>query len=349
MRNFIEIEGRLAKVPGPIVAHLRQVDRGAGREDLHAHQVPALLEQLATRARVESVTASSAIEGVVVEPGRASRILTGAMPRLVDRSEQELAGYRDALDHLWGGEPGKLTVGLILHLHRLLFGRTEVQGGQLKEVDNLVVDVGADGVRTVRFRPVSARETPYSLDELVVRYGEAQDAERLHPVLVVGLFALDLSIIHPFADGNGRVLRVLTNHLLARSGYGVTRYVSLEQLLHDDRDGYYDALAASTAGWHDDTADPWPWLAYFVEKLGQAYAIFEERATTARVVGGTKQERVREHIRHHAAASFSVSDLRVALPGISDVTIRLVLAQLRDAGEVVADGTGRSARWVRQV
>ncbi len=216
MRNFIDIEGRLAEVPGPIVARLQTIDRGAGREDLYAHQVPALLDQLATRARVESITASSAIEGVVVEPGRASRIVAGTVSRLGNRSEQELAGYRDALDHLWAGDPGGLSVGLVLYLHRLLFGRTASPGGRLKDEDNLVVDIDDSGVRRVRFRPVSARETPFYLDELVVRYREAQASGRHHPALLVGVFALDLSIIHPFVDGNGRVLRVLTNYLLAR-------------------------------------------------------------------------------------------------------------------------------------
>lgn len=347
MRNFIDIESRLAQIPGTIVARLRSVDRGAGREDLYAHQLPALLDQLATRARVESITASSAIEGVVVEPGRASRIVAGGASRLANRSEQELAGYRDALDHLWADDPGELTVGLVLYLHRLLFARTGIAGGRLKEEDNLVVDVDGAGVRTVRFRPVSARETPYYLDELVSRFREAQSSARHHPVLLVGIFALDLSIIHPFTDGNGRVLRVLTNYLLAQAGYGVTRYVSLEQLLHDDRDRYYDALAASTTGWSDDEADVWPWLGYFVEKVEAAYEIFEAQATAARGAG-TKQDRVREHVRHHAARTFAMSDLRAALPGISDVTIRLVLAELRDAGEIAADGTGRSTRWVRR-
>ncbi|HEX5946277.1 MAG TPA: Fic family protein [Acidimicrobiales bacterium] len=346
VRNFIDLATRLAEVPGPVVSRLRQVDRGAGREDLYADQAPGLLDQLATRARVESVTASSAIEGVVVEPGRASRILAGQVSRLGNRSEQELAGYRDALDHLWTDDPGELTVGLILHLHRLLFARTESPGGRLKDEDNLVVDIDESGVRTVRFRPVSARETPYHLEELVTRYGEAQRSGLHHPVLLVGMFALDLSIIHPFTDGNGRVLRVLTNYLLVRSGYSVTRYVSLEQLLHDDRDRYYDALAASTTGWSRDESNVWPWLDFFVEKLELAYRIFEAQATAARGTG-TKQDRVREHIRRHAPASFAMADLRAALPGISDVTIRLVLAELRSAGEIAPDGTGRSTRWRR--
>jgi Fic family protein len=347
VRNFIDIESRLATVPGVTVARLRVVDRGAGREDLYAQQVPALLDKLATRARVESVTASSAIEGVVVEPQRASRIVAGGAARLANRSEQELAGYRDALDHLWTGDPGELTVGLILYLHRLLFGRTQAPGGRLKDEDNLVVDIDESGARRVRFRPVSARETPYYLDELVTRYREAQTSGRHHPVLLVGMFALDLSIIHPFDDGNGRVLRVLTNHLLAQAGYGVTRYVSLEQLLHDDRDRYYDALAASTAGWADDEADVWPWLDFLAEKLELAYSIFEAKASAARGAG-SKQDRVREHVRHHAADTFAMSDLRAALPDISDVTIRLVLAELREAGEITADGAGRATTWVRR-
>lgn len=72
-------------------------------------------------------------------------------------------------------------------------------------------------------------------------------------------------MIHPFADGNGRVARILTNALLSDVGYGVARYVSLEQLVAGSADAYYRTLLASTLGWHEGEHDPWPWLGYLVE------------------------------------------------------------------------------------
>ena len=121
-------------------------------------------------------------------------------------------------------------MGLLLHLHRLLFADTKATGGTFKQSDNLVVDRSPDGVQTVRFKPVPAARTEYYTADLVDRYADAVKANQHHPVLLVGLFVLDLLIIHPFDEGNGRVARALTNALLAEAGYGVGRYVSLEQL-----------------------------------------------------------------------------------------------------------------------
>jgi Fic family protein len=305
-----------------------------------------LLTELADRARVLSITASSAIEGVIVaDADRAQRIIDRRTTTLRNRSEQELAGYRDAQDYLIREDWRPLNVGLILHLHRLLFAYTAMPGGAFKTEDNLVVDRSPDGSTTVRFKPVPAASTPFAVDDLIKRYQEAVAAGEHHPVLLSGLFILDLLVIHPFEDGNGRVARLLTGALLGEHGYTIGRYVSLEQAIAESADAYYQALG-STHGWHEGTAAPWPWLAYFTRLIAGAYAVFFDRAAAARTPG-TKQERIREHILRHAPATFRLADIRTAEPGVSDQTIRLVLEQLRKEGKVRADGTGRSATWTR--
>ena len=149
------------------------------------------------------------------------------------------------------------------------------------------------------------------------------------------------------ADLLGHVwARLLTSSMLSEHGYTVGRYVSLEQAIAESSDAYYQALLDSTHGWHEDTADPWPWLGYVTSVVAGAYAVFADRAAAAHVPG-TKQQRVREHILRHAPATFRLADIRAAVPGISDQTIRLVLERLRAEGMVRADGTGRSATWTR--
>lgn len=347
MRSFSDLDHLIGQVPARLVTALSSVDVGRGSEALYRDQMPGLLSQLADRARVASITASSAIEGVVVnDASRASRILAGTAKTLRTRSEQELAGYRDAQDYLFQGSWKPLNPGLLLHLHRLLFAHTAADGGRFKTEDNLVVDRSPAGDLTVRFRPVSAAETPYYVAELVDRYRAETTAGRHHPVLLIGQFALDLLIIHPFEDGNGRVTRALTNALLMDAGYTVSRYVSLEQLIAESADDYYQALLDSTHGWHDDKTDPWPWIGYFVNILAGAYRTFASRAAATRA-GGSKQDRVREHIINHAPSPFRMADIRAALPGISDQTIRVVLDRLRKEGIIAADGLGRSASWHR--
>jgi Fic family protein len=165
-------------------------------------------------------------------------------------------------------------------------------------------------------------------------------------VLLSGLFILDLLVIHPFEDGNGRVARLLTNAMLTEHGYTVGHYVSLEQAVAESADAYYKALLESTHGWHDGTADPWPWLSYLTGVIAGAYAVFADRAAAAKTPG-TKQQRIREHILRHAQVTFRLADVRTAVPGVSDQTIRLVLEQLKNEGKVRADGTGRAATWTR--
>ncbi len=347
MRSFDDLDTLVGTVPFGVVTDLRTVDVGRGSDALFRDKLPALLTSLADRARVASIEASSAIEGVVVEDrARAADILAGRAQDLRDRSEQELAGYRAALDYLYQDDWRPLNNGLVLHLHRLLFQYTPVPGGQFKQTDNVVVDRLPDGTKVKRFTPVSAQQTPGYVNELINRYTSASAAGRHHPVILTGLFALDLLTIHPFPDGNGRIARALTNALLQQAGYDVARYISLETTIAQSADAYYAALLASTQGWHTGVHDPWPWLKYFTGIVARSYEQFTTLTSRARD-GGTKQQRVREYVLSHAPTTFTMSDVRAALPGISDPTVRLVLTDLKAEGLVRSDGAGRGATWTR--
>jgi Fic family protein len=346
MRSF-QTRDTLDPVPGDVVRTLRRIDQAAGAAAQHRDQLPQLLDALRTEARIESITASSAIEGVIVEKARIPKLVSGEANRFRNRSEKEFAGYRAALDYLNQEDPGEFKVGLVLHLHRLLFSFADGHGGHVKVEDNLVVDRNPDGSTTVRFEPVSARETPFFMEELVSRTQHELQRTAHHPLLVTAASILDLLCIHPFGDGNGRVARLTTTYLLTQAGYDVGRYVSIEQLFYDTKDDYYAALGASTEGWFDDGHhDVWPWVRYFLTRLDEAYERFSARVA-AGTGGGTKQDRVRDFVLLHAPATFTIADIRRAVPGVSDNTIRLVLSALKNDGRITNDGTGRSATWRR--
>jgi Fic family protein len=346
MSSFQRLGARLAPVPGEIVARLGGIDRAAGQADLYRRQLPGLLDHLRDNARVESVEASSAIEGVTAPHARAVAVIRDpdATPR--NRSEAELRGYSNALTSVFseGWAESRVSVGAILHLHRLLYEPTGLVGaGQFKTSDNVVIDRDASGRRRVRFHPVSATRTPQATKDLVEGYEEALALGSHHALIVVAAFILDFTVIHPFADGNGRVSRLLTNLLLGQHGYDAGRYVSIEGQIERTQERYYAALHASTQGWHDGEHSVWPWIGYFVEVLSTVYDRFIAHAEEVRT-RGSKAERVRRHLESHAHRSFTMADLRTALPGISDATIRLVLNELRREGLVEAT-TGRGARW----
>lgn len=353
MRSFIDLDRTLGSQPIRLGALLARIDVGRGREGLYLDQLPQLLDALAETTRVESITASSAIEGVVVDPGRIQGLSAhGAGPaRFRNRNEREFAGYRDAMDEISQAidlEP--LSVPYVLHLHRLLFGHTDGGGGRLKTERNLIVTY-EHGHREVLFTPPSPKDTEFLLPELFERYRLAVADQVAHPVLLVGGLVLDLLAIHPVADGNGRLARLVTTHALLQMGYKVSRYVSVEQRMYDTKSAYYDALYASQRGWHEATHDIWPWIGYLVGILAASYDDFEARVASQRSLSvGSKQDQVRRYVLEHAPKRFRVREIRGALPSVSDQTIRLVLGALRREGLIGVDpqdSSGRQAAWLR--
>jgi Fic family protein len=346
MRSLIDLDATFAGQPRELGPVLARVDTGRGREELFADQVPEVLQQLSENARIASITASNAIEGVVVASERALKIAEGA-PRLRNRNEKEFAGYRDAIDSLMrldGFEP--LSVPFVLHLHRVLFQHVGGRGGYLKTDENFIVSYES-GQREVVFKPPPPEETEFLLRETFERYNEAKRNELGHPLVLVGALILDVLAIHPVADGNGRLARLITTYELLSQGYGVARYVSLEQRIYDSKNTYYQRLFESQQGWHTGEHTIWPWVSYLATILAGAYDDFERRVADARDTVGSKQDRVRRHILEQAPAEFRRRDIERAMPGVSPATIRLVLNELRDSGKITVDGGGPGARWRR--
>jgi len=316
-------------------------------------QLPELLRALADETRVASITASNAIEGVTVDAKRAEVLATpGVERRFRNRNEREFAGYRDAIDEIMRAEDLEpISLPYVLHLHRLLFRYTDEPGGELKTESNQIGSYERGHLEIV-FEPPPPNRTDGLLRGLVEGYQSAMRDDLAHPVLLIGAFILDLLAIHPVKDGNGRLARLLTTHLLLQRGYGVMRFVSIERRIFDTKWGYYAALRESQVGWHQSEHTIWPWLTYLVGILSEAYDDFEARISARRGLAGmSKQARVREYLLRHAAPTIRMREIRRALPGISDPTIRLVLSQMRDEGLVELDpelgSRGRQAAWRR--
>jgi Fic family protein len=349
MKSFLDPSKTFGAQPPRLGPVLRRIDHGSGQEGLYRDQLPALLQVLAEQTRVASVTASNAIEGVTVDPKRAEQIVEQPEPpRFRNRNEREFAGYSDAIDEIMRSDSLEpLTVPFVLHLHRQLLKHVDGRGGYLKTDDNLVVRY-EDGQRIVVYTPPPWQETEHLMTELVARYNDAVAARLAHPIVLMAAFILDFLAIHPFADGNGRVARILTSYLLLREGYGVSRYVSVEQRVFESKNSYYAAINESQQHWYEAEHTIWPWVEYISTVLADAYDAFEQRVAAEQGADALpKQERVRVYVLEHAPSTFRFVELRRALPGVSDGTIRLVLNQLRDEGEITP-GTGRSAVWSRR-
>lgn len=325
-------------------AALRDLGECKGKQELFERQKPEVLEGLTTVAKIESTDASNRLEGIVAPDARLRQlVLHETNPR--NRPEQEIAGYRDALELLHDSRKDiPVAVNVIQQLHQRIYSFMPSEGGYWKLTDNQIVEYAADGsVARVRFNPTPAVSTGPAMDELVALYQQAA-AEGKEPLVVIPLVVLDFLCIHPFQDGNGRVARLLTLLLLYHHDYEVGRYISLERIFENSKESYYETLEASSQGWHEDAHNPHPWLTYFWGVLRKAYREFEERVGSLEKGRGSKSQQVRNAVQR-TVRSFTISDIERECPGVSKETIRSVLRQLKQSGVVVLRGRGRGARW----
>lgn len=317
-----------------------------GKQDLFRQQTPETLEALRETARIESTESSNRIEGIEAPRLQLEKIvLNGAKPR--NRSEQEIAGYRDALALIHDSALAMpLTTNLILQLHQTIFRYLPGDGGKWKSSNNEIVERLADGTRRLRFRPVPSIATPQAMGDLVAGWQRAQLAPASDALVLTPLLVLDFLCIHPFRDGNGRVGRLLTLLALYQAGYEVGRYISLERVIEESKETYYEALEASSQHWHEGSHNPFPWMRYFWGALLRCYKEFEERVGRIVPGRGSKSKQVRDAVTRQMAP-FAISDIERHCPGVGRDMIRLVLRQLRDEGLVSSSGVGRSAKWRR--
>jgi len=232
---------------------LADVAEAKGRQQLHTRQSPQLLKAMREAALIRSVESSNRIEGVTVAPDRLRPLVLGqARPR--DRSEEEIQGYRKALNLIqtsWS----RLTIepALLRRLHRIAQGGSG-DAGEWKAIDNEIVELRPGAPPRVRFRPTSAKDTPKAIGELFRLHAHSTGQDAIPGVIAVAILVLDALCIHPFRDGNGRVARLLTLVGLYKCGYEVGRYISLERLVEDSKEDYYGVLEQSSkAGTRDAT------------------------------------------------------------------------------------------------
>lgn len=329
-----------------LVMAVRTLGEFRGRQMLYAEQSPEVLEMLKRVAMVQSTESSNRIEGITVAPGRMEGLVAKkSRPR--DRSEQEVAGYRDVLAAIHvNHENMRISTQLVRNWHRMLYRYTEERGGNWKAKDNAILEVQPDGRQTVRFKPVSAVGTPKFMDRLVKLFDAAVAERKADPLLIIATFVLDFECIHPFADGNGRIGRLLTLVLLYRAGYEVGRYISLERIVEESKETYYEALLRSSRKWHEAEHDLRPWWNYFLGMLTAAYKEFEARVGTIASARGAKREMVRNAVQR-LPDRFRISDLQRACPGVSYPTLKRALADLKRRRKIRSLGKGRDAEWER--
>ena len=330
-----------------IVKKLTIINEFKGEQRLFIEAHKDELKELFELAKIQSTEASNRIEGIFTVDDRLKNLVQQkTTPR--NRDESEIAGYRDVLNTIHESyDYIPINVNFFLQLHRDLYKYIgSVDGGVFKTSDNIIREIDENGNEKIRFNPVPAWETPEALEDLCKAFKEAMDDA--DPLILMGMFILDFLCIHPFNDGNGRMSRLLTLLLLYKSGFIVGKYISIEKIIEETKETYYEALQDSSIGWHENTNDYKPFVNYMLGVIVAAYREFESRVKLVANAKLSKPERIREIIKAHIG-TITKAELLETNPDISDTTVQRTLAELLENNEIKKIGGGRYTKYVWNV
>lgn len=346
MRDFHYTAIREQKWDSEILGLIAAIYKEAGKQEMYLKQRPEELEKLVEIAKVQSTEASNAIEGIVTTSTRIRQLVEEkTAPR--NRDEQEIAGYRDALNIIHENfDAIPITRNYILQLHKVLYSHmNNPMAGQTKSVQNYISATYPNGHTETLFTPLAPFETPEALERICDEYNRVIGNMEAEPLIVIPIFIHDFLCIHPFNDGNGRMSRLLTTLLLYRNGFYVGKYISLEAKIAKNKDLYYAALRQAQEGWHEGTEDAVPFIKYLLGIILSAYRDFEERFSLVE-----QKKPALETVRQATLSKigrFSKQDIRELCPALSVSSIEGALRKLVASGELKREGNGKSTRYYR--
>lgn len=346
MRSFNYNKQLQSLLKPEIVSLLTQIHEFKGGQGAFLNVSQDTLDSLLEIAKIQSVDASNRIEGIYTNDDRLKLIVQEkTMPKT--RDEREIAGYRDVLTTIHENyEFIPVKPSYILQLHRDLYkfsGKTI--GGIFKTADNTIEEIDAQGNKFVRFRPASSWETPEMVENLCRSYEEAKNSGEIDDLLLIPMFILDFLCIHPFSDGNGRMSRLLTLLLLYKAGYMVGKYISIEKLIADSKETYYEALQDSSTGWHDETNDYFQFVQYMLGIIVAAYREFERRATILVDKTVSKPDRIEDIIKN-TIGPITKAEIMMQCQDISQITVQRALNDLVKNNIIKKLGGGRYTKYI---
>lgn len=326
------------------VSLLTGIHEYKGRQDLLFKIKEDVLDQLMEIAKIQSTDASNRIEGIYTSDERL-KLLVLDKTKPQNRNEQEIAGYKDILATIHENHNYiQPKANVFLQLHRDLYKFSgDTSGGNYKVTNNIIEEIDINGNRVVRFQPVDAWQTPEAM-EVICNSLEKSISDRIEQLLVIPVFILDFLCIHPFSDGNGRMSRLITLLLLYRMGYIVGKYISIEKLIEQTKETYYEVLLRSSYNWHEGTNDYSPFVTYYLGIIIAAYKDFAVRVEAMMTEGLSKPERVRKLIEG-TLSKVSKKQILEQLPDISHVTVERTLNNLLKSEHIIKIGGGRYTQY----
>ena len=349
MRKFDLAKESEALMNHNIVNLLSIIHEYKGKQGLYMEAKPDILSKLLSISKIQSTSSSNKIEGIDTTDQRMSEIvMSKAKPKT--RNEEEIAGYRDVLNTIHENyEFIDISPSVILQLHRDLYKYSGIRyGGKFKNSQNYIEETLEDGTKKIRFTPLSPVETPIAIEKLCKSYNQIISKGEIDPLLVIPIFILDFVSIHPFNDGNGRMSRLLTLLLLYKAGYIVGKYISIEKIIEETKETYYESLEDSSVNWHSNENNYSYFVEYYLGVIVSAYKDFSSRVEYITNKKMTAIERI-SILFMESIFPINKSYLMEKCPDISETTIERSLSTLLKEGKIekISGGRFTEYKWIK--
>ena len=334
-------------LPAGLVNAMSAISELRARENRLKENYPDVFIKLESIAKVQSVKESNAIEGIVTSEQRINEIVNQNSAPL-NHNEAEIVGYRDALNLIHENyNTTDIRERDILRLHELMLSYTSIGSGVYKQDDNVIMEMDAAGQRRVRFAPTPAKETAAAMEQLVLAFMDARSNYAVNQLLLIPCFVLDFLCIHPFADGNGRMSRLLSLLLLYKNGFDVGKHSSFEEQINKGRWDYYEALRLSSDGWHENANSYFPFIENFMATLLRCYKEIDKRFAVVHTKKVSKGERIEATVLN-SPLPISKQEICYVLPDVSPTTVEAALAIMVKNGLVDKVGSGKNTKYIKR-
>ena len=296
-------------------------------------------------AKIQSTSASNKIEGIYTSDKRINELVNKKLePK--NRNEEEIAGYRDVLSLIHENYNYiDITLNTILQLHRDLYKYTGYSyGGKFKNSQNYIEETNENGEKKIRFVPLSPVETPIAIQELCENYNQMVNNEYCDLLILIPIFILDFVSIHPFNDGNGRMSRLLTLLLLYKADYIVGKYISIEKIIEDTKDSYYDTLEKSIISWHNNQNDYSYFVEYYLGIMLNAYKELDSKLNIVDHKKITSYDRITNIFKENIIPIDKAFIINKC-PDLSETTIERLLNILLKEEKIIKISNGRYTKY----
>jgi Fic family protein len=300
-------------------------------------------------ALARAIQGSNSIEGYQVAEDDAAAALDGEEPISADeKTFLEIQGYRQALGYVLAmgdAEYATFDATEIRAMHYMMLSHDHAKSpGRYRKGPIYVHDERND---RVVYESPDAADVPKLVDALVdsLHSGVSND-----PVVRSAMAHLNLVMIHPFRDGNGRMARALATLVLTRSDIGEPEFSSIEEWLGANTEDYYSVLAHTGHGSWPPRDDAHLWLTFNLRAHHMQAQTVARRVEEAGVTWTELDALLTEHDlpeRATEAMFDAVLGYRVRRAGylkraqVTEQTATRDLAALASAGILSASGNGR--------